>query len=88
MSEKTRGLVHREADVVWLRASPEVAWERVNGSDRPLAGDRDRFIRRAASREAGYRAAAHLEVDADQPLDDIVARVTTWALSAGREERA
>lgn len=85
-SAKTRGLVNRRADVVWLRASPEVAWERVRGSDRPLAVDRDRFIRRAASREAGYREAAHLEVDADQPLDDIVARVTTWALSAAREE--
>ncbi|MEQ9336614.1 MAG: shikimate kinase, partial [Miltoncostaeaceae bacterium] len=85
-SAKTRALVHRQADVVWLRASPEVAWERVSGSDRPLAGDRERFVRRAAAREAGYREAAHLEVDADQRIEDIVARVTTWALAAARQE--
>lgn len=79
-SAKTRSLVHRDADVVWLRASPEVSWRRVSGSDRPLAVDHDRFVRRAQSREAGYREAAHLEVDADQPLDDTVNRVVSWAL--------
>lgn len=78
-SAKTRGLVGRSADVVWLRASPEVAWARVSGSDRPLATDEGRFARRAVAREAGYREAAHLEVDADRPLDDIVARVADWA---------
>ena len=87
-SAKTRGLVHRDADVVWLRSSPEVSWRRVEGSDRPLATDRDRFVRRAASREDGYREAAHLEVDADQPLDDTVARVVNWALSMAAEGRA
>jgi shikimate kinase len=78
-SAKTRALVHRDADVVWLRTSPEVSWRRVSGSDRPLAVDRDRFMRRAQAREAGYREAAHFEVDADQPLDDTVARVVNWA---------
>jgi shikimate kinase len=89
MSARTRGLVHRVADVVWLCASPEAAWDRVAGSDRPLAVDRDRFLRRSAAREAGYREAAHLEVDGDLPLDDVVARVATWALSRSPEgERA
>ncbi len=84
-SAKTRGLVARTADVVWLRASTDVAWGRVSGSDRPLATDKDRFARRAASREAGYREAAHLEVDADRPLDDIVARVADWAARTAAE---
>lgn len=84
-SAKTRGLVARVADVVWLHVSPEVAWERVSGSDRPLATDRDRFIRRAAAREPRYREAAHLEVDAQERLDDIVARIAGWT-QRGRED--
>lgn len=82
-SAKTRALVPRVADVVWLHVTPEVAWERVSGSDRPLAGDRGRFVRRAGAREPHYREAAHLEVDAQEPLDDIVTRVAGWALRTG-----
>jgi shikimate kinase len=78
-SERTRGLAARVADVVWLRASVDVAWARVEGSDRPLAGDRERFARRAAAREAAYREAADLEVDADGPADEVAARVAAWA---------
>ena len=78
-SARTRGLVGRVADVVWLRASVEVAWARVEGSDRPLAADRERFGRRALAREAGYREAADLEVDADDPADVVAARVAAWA---------
>jgi shikimate kinase len=78
-SARTRGLVARVADVVWLRASVEVAWERVKDSDRPLATDRERFARRARAREAGYREAAHLEVDADAPADEVAARIAAWA---------
>ncbi len=78
-SDRTRGLVTRTADVVWLRASVDVAWARVEGSGRPLAGDKARFERRAAAREANYRAAAGVEVDADGPADDVAARVAAWA---------
>jgi shikimate kinase len=78
-SARTRGLIQRVADVVWLRASTDVAWARVEGSDRPLAGDRERFARRAVAREAGYREAAALEVDADDPADEVAARVAAWA---------
>ena len=78
-SEKTRGLLGREADVVWLRVTPEVAWTRVEGSDRPLAVDRARFLRRAAAREETYRAAADLEVDADRPVAAVVEEVARWA---------
>lgn len=76
---RTRGLVSRTADVVWLRASVEVAWSRVKDSDRPLADDQGRFERRARSREATYREAADLEVDADGPADEVAARVAAWA---------
>jgi shikimate kinase len=84
-SERTRGLVARVADVVWLRASVEVAWARVKDSDRPLATDPERFARRAGAREAAYREAADLEVDADGPADEVAARVAAWAQ---REARA
>lgn len=90
-SARTRGLVHREADVVWLRCPAEQLWSRVEGSGRPLAVDRGRFLRRAAAREAGYREAAHLEVDASGPLDDTVSRVYGWAAgpaAAGQPEGA
>lgn len=79
---RTRGLVGRVADVVWLRASVEVAWSRVKDSDRPLASDRGRFERRALAREETYRAVADLEVDADGPADDVAARVAAWAQRA------
>jgi shikimate kinase len=78
-SARTRGLIARVADVVWLRASVDVAWARVEGSDRPLAGDRERFARRAVARESGYREAAALEVDADDAADEVAARVAAWA---------
>jgi shikimate kinase len=86
-SARTRGLVGRVADVVWLRASVDVAWSRVEGSDRPLAGDRERFARRALAREAGYREAAALEVDADDPADEVAARVAAWAQRAAGATR-
>ena len=78
-STKTRGLLARSPAVVWLRPSTDVAWGRVRGSDRPLAPDRDRFARRAASREAGYREASDIEIDADAPFADVVERVLAFA---------
>ena len=82
-SARTRDLLARTAHVVWLRASIDAAWRRVEGSDRPLAGDRDRFARRALAREPNYRAAADLEVDADAPPEEVAARVAAWAASLG-----
>lgn len=84
-SAKTRAFLMREADVVWLRADVDVAWARVKDSDRPLATDRDRFARRAASREAAYREAAGLEVDADGPVDEVAGRVAAWAQRSAAE---
>jgi shikimate kinase len=84
-SAKTRSLVSRVADVVWLRASIETAWSRVKDSDRPLASDRERFERRAQAREETYREAADLEVDADGPPDDVAARIAAWAQRGAAE---
>ncbi len=84
-SDRTRGLVTRVADVVWLRASVEVAWTRVKDSNRPLAADRERFERRAEAREATYRAAADLEVDADAPAEKVAARIAAWAQRSAAE---
>ena len=78
-SPRTRDLLRRTADVVWLKASAEVAWSRVKDSDRPLATDEARFARRLAALEPNYREAAHLEVDADGPADEVAARVAAWA---------
>lgn len=84
-SAKTRALLVRSADVVWLRVDPEVAWRRVSGSDRPLATDMGRFLRRAASREAGYAEVAGLEVAAEGPPDDLARRIADWVRSRAAE---
>ncbi|MGI8729966.1 MAG: bifunctional shikimate kinase/3-dehydroquinate synthase [Solirubrobacteraceae bacterium] len=47
-----------EHTVVWLQVSPETAWERAVGDDRPLASDRDAFTALHAEREPVYAAAA------------------------------
>ncbi len=86
-SERTRDLLRRRAWVVWLRVSPDIAWRRVEGSDRPLAQDRERFARRAAEREPTYRAAADLEVLAEDSPDDVAARIAAWATVRGGDER-
>lgn len=81
-SDRTRGLLSREAIVIWLNVSPEIAWGRVGGSDRPLAADRGRFLRRAEARQPIYREAADVEIDADRPLDQVLAAVAEWARAA------
>ena len=47
-----------EHTVVWLQVSPETAWKRAVGGDRPLAADRDAFLVLHARREPVYAAAA------------------------------
>jgi len=71
-SPRTRALLERIACVAWLRADPQRLWERVTGSTRPLATDRDRFLRRYARREAAYAEAAHITVDADQSFEAVL----------------
>jgi len=47
-----------EHTVVWLQVSPETAWERAVGDERPLAADRKTFEALHAEREPVYAAAA------------------------------
>ena len=44
--------------VVWLQVSPQTAWERAVGEERPLASDRDAFFALHAERRPVYAAAA------------------------------
>jgi shikimate kinase/3-dehydroquinate synthase len=84
--------------VAWLQVSPQTAWERAVGGDRPLAADRDAFAALHAEREPIYAAAA----DAFLPEGDrgLVARALpalraleaapratklVWARTAGGE---
>lgn len=65
-SAKTRDLLGRTARVAWLKLDPAESWTRVSGSDRPLATDRERFLRRAARREPLYAEVAQQTVDASE----------------------
>lgn len=86
-SARTRDLLRRRAWVVWLRVDTDVAWRRIEGSDRPLAKDRERFERRAAEREFVYRDAADLEVSAEDTPEDVAARIVAWTLTRVQSER-
>jgi len=83
-SAKTRDLLSRSAQVAYLELPVGVAWERIAGSDRPLAQDQRRFERRAVAREPNYRAAADLVLDAARPVPQVVDELTAW-VEAGTE---
>ncbi len=53
-SERIRRALDRHV-VVWLQVSASEAWRRVQGSERPLAQDRDRFEALHAEREPSVR---------------------------------
>lgn len=77
-SAKTRDLLSRTAGVVYLRAEPALLWQRVVGSDRPLATDEARFTRRFRRREPLYEEAADLVLDASQPREQVLAQLLAW----------
>jgi shikimate kinase/3-dehydroquinate synthase len=56
-SESVRGAL-AGCFTVWCRISEEAAWARCEGTERPLAQDRDEFGRRFAERQPLYEAAA------------------------------
>ncbi|GAC1363497.1 MAG: shikimate kinase [Actinomycetota bacterium] len=74
--------------VVWLQVSPTVAAGRLGaGEDRPvlaaMSGSlEERLSTLMAQRAQAYRAAAHLVVDADGPLRDVVERLVSIATAA------
>jgi shikimate kinase / 3-dehydroquinate synthase len=71
LSERVRDALGRHV-VVWLQIGADTAWERVSGSDRPLARDRDAFAALLAERIPLYESVG----DALLPMGDegLVAR--------------
>jgi shikimate kinase/3-dehydroquinate synthase len=60
-----------DATVVWLDASPDVLWDRVQGSDRPLARDRESFLSLYAERRPVYESLATVRIDTDAPIEEV-----------------
>lgn len=63
--------VLEDACVVFLDADPDVLWDRVAGSDRPLARDKSAFTRLYEQRRPTYERAATVCVDATRAIDDL-----------------
>jgi shikimate kinase/3-dehydroquinate synthase len=69
MSATTQDRLDRSAFIVWVPVDVEAAWERVRGSGRPLAQDRDQFERLYDERAEVYDVLAEGSgVDADTVL--------------------
>jgi len=97
-SERIRAALAKHI-VVWLEVSPELAWRRVGGGDRPLAVDRTDFGERHDARLPLYSAAADAFIPASVVrssigrVHDAVAALRhapagtrlVWALSASGE---
>ena len=65
-----RGLL-ADACVVWLDADAQVLWERVAGSDRPLARDKAAFCELLEARRELYEQVATVRVDATRPIEEL-----------------
>jgi shikimate kinase len=76
-----RELLRAAGFVVWLHASPEAAWKRLQGDPTTAArrpnltalGGVEEVRALVAAREPLYRQTAHLAVDADAPSPEAVA---------------
>jgi shikimate kinase len=77
-------LVRERALVVYLRVDATVAWQRVAGSDRPLAQDKRRFDELLAARSAGYAEVADLTLPVDTAE---VVELTATIVAALRESK-
>jgi len=73
MQAEARALLAAQGKVIYLSVSPDVAWERVRGTGRPLAVSREAFIALFARREATYRESADLVIDTESLTPDEVA---------------
>ena len=73
--ERNRDLLRSFAVTIWLDADPETLWERVrDASHRPLAQDRDAFLRLHASRQESY-ARADFRIDASGSPEETARRI-------------
>jgi shikimate kinase/3-dehydroquinate synthase len=66
---EVRALLKERATVVWLDVDVDTAWERVRGSDRPLAQDREEFERLYEERRPLYAEVADVVA---RDADDVV----------------
>jgi 3-dehydroquinate synthetase/shikimate kinase len=69
MTPEVRALLRERATVVWLDVDVDTAWERVKGTDRPLAQSYEDFKRRYEERRPLYTDVADVVA---RDLDDVV----------------
>jgi shikimate kinase / 3-dehydroquinate synthase len=79
-----RALLKERATVVWLDVDVETAWERVRGSDRPLARDRGEFERLYEERRPLYTEVADVVA---RDADDVVLAAAGVHVERGALER-
>ena len=60
---EARVLLAAHSTVVYLAVSPDVAWERVRGTGRPLAVSWEAFSALSGGREGAYQESADLVID-------------------------
>ncbi len=82
-TEANHGIM-RPFPVVWLDASVETMWARIEGSDRPLAAGRriGEFRRLFEQRKPLYQRLSQFRVDAAKEPPDAAAEIARW-LRAG-----
>lgn len=68
-NEHTRAVLREHAITVWLDADVDSCWQRTRHSDRPLARNRDDFVRLYAERRPVYETTADATV---HDADDVV----------------
>ena len=81
---EVRALLKGRAIVVWLDVDVDVAWERVEGSGRPLARDHDDFKRLYEERRPIYAEVADVVA---RDLDDVILAVAGINLERGALQR-
>ena len=77
---EVRALLRERATVVWIDVDVDAAWERVHGSDRPLAQDRDEFKRLYEERRPLYAETADAVA---RDIDDVVLAAAGVHVEAG-----
>jgi shikimate kinase len=88
MNPAAEALVKGRATIVYLDVDSEVAWSRVQGSDRPLARDAARFAELLATRRPVYERVADVTIDAGRHDVEAVAEQVVRFVWRSREEQA
>jgi 3-dehydroquinate synthetase len=81
---KVRELLKEHADVVWLDVDVETCWQRVQGSDRPLAQNYDDFKRLYEVRRPLYQEVADVVARDD---DDVALAIAGIVVESGALQR-